>query len=502
MKKLYIFIALFLTSGIAFAQSDADVLRFSRTLPLGTARSAAMSGAFGALGGDISTLNVNPAGIGVFRKSEVSMTFSPDFGNTKSGGQTAHDNSFQLGDIGFVISLYNPNFDWKGINFGINYTNMNNFNRHTTQAIPNAPNSFSQYLAQDINGLIAYVLNQNPTANLEDYFNDLQWMGIQSNYILSDNENKDNPYYEPAIIGANQTKIIKEDGYQGEYAFSFGTNYKDKLYLGITIGLQNIYYKMRSLYTETPDQDNPYELEYFNFEERLKTTGVGTNFKFGVIYRPIPELRLGATIHTPTYYSMTDTYDSGMLTKYKFPVNGVTEYPSSTSYKYDYDLKTPWKAILSVAGVIQQKAILSFDYEYVNYSSARLKNGIDGYDYYEPDGSGVNNLIKEYLRSTHNFRLGAEYRINSMVSVRGGYSFYASPYKDNKDLNKIQTLSCGFGLNFGQFYCDAAYVYKFSKDITRFYSYYDVDPEYDVLAEPIDNKYNNHIAKVSVGMKF
>ena len=118
---------------------------------------------------------------------------------------------------------------------------------------------------------------------------------------------------------------------------------------------------MRSLYTETPDQDNPYELEYFNFEERLKTTGVGTNFKFGVIYRPIPELRLGATIHTPTYYSMTDTYDSGMLTKYKFPVNGVTEYPSSTSYKYDYDLKTPWKAILSVAGVIQQKAILSFD---------------------------------------------------------------------------------------------------------------------------------------------
>lgn len=220
MKKLYIFIALFLTSGIAFAQSDADVLRFSRTLPLGTARSAAMSGAFGALGGDISTLNVNPAGIGVFRKSEVSMTLSPDFGNTKSGGQTAHDNSFQLGDIGFVISLYNPNFDWKGINFGINYTNMNNFNRHTTQAIPNAPNSFSQYLAQDINGLIAYVLNQNPTANLEDYFNDLQWMGIQSNYILSDNENKDNPYYEPAIIGANQTKIIKEDGYQGEYAFS------------------------------------------------------------------------------------------------------------------------------------------------------------------------------------------------------------------------------------------------------------------------------------------
>ena len=94
MKKLYIFIALFLTSGIAFAQSDADVLRFSRTLPLGTARSAAMSGAFGALGGDISTLNVNPAGIGVFRKSEVSMTLSPDFGNTKSGGQTAHDNSF------------------------------------------------------------------------------------------------------------------------------------------------------------------------------------------------------------------------------------------------------------------------------------------------------------------------------------------------------------------------------------------------------------------------
>ncbi|WP_251622126.1 OmpP1/FadL family transporter [Odoribacter lunatus] len=493
MKTLYFLtILLFLVIG-GFAQTTTDVVRFSQSTNFGTARSTAMSGAFGALGGDLSVLSSNPAGIGVFRKSEISLTLSSLLSNTKSDGRSATDNSFQLGDLGAAIVFYSPDFDWRGFNFGINYTNMNNFNRHTDQYVAHSLSSFSQAIAHRANYDIEYDF---APSIMED-------IASQSNVILMDDATG---FYSPAFIGANQWKTIKEDGYQGEYTFSVGTNYKDKLYLGLSIGLQSIYYKSKSMYTETPDKDNPYELNYFDYMEQLKTTGVGTNVKFGVIYRPIPELRLGAAIHTPTYYSMTDRFYCDMFSSYKTPdAEGYYNYLSEPyEYKFDYELRTPWRALLSIATVIQQKAILSVDYEYIDYTSAKLSNGDGNYDFYDSEaGTGTNNDIKRYLRSTHNVRIGAEYRYNSLFSLRGGYSCYASPYKYDKDLHKLQTVSAGFGLNFGQFYCDVAYLYKFSKDTTLFYSYLDPDDaQYDVVSEAVSNKYNNHEARITLGIRF
>ncbi len=493
MKTLYILPALLLTALWGFSQTTADVVRFSQSTNFGTARSTAMSGAFGALGGDLSTFSTNPAGIGVFRKSEVSITPSLSFSNTKSGNRSASDNSFQIGDLGAVIAFYSPDFDWRGFNFGINYSGMNNFNLKTDQYIANSPTSFSQAIAQQAN--YDYAADFTPGI--------METLASQSNVILMDEATG---FYEPVIIGANQWKNIKEDGYQGEYAFTFGTNYKDKLYLGLTIGLQSIYYKSKSVYAETPDQDNPYDLDYFDYLQQLKTTGVGTNVKFGVIYRPIPELRLGAAIHSPTYYSMTDRYYSDMYALYLSPdAEGYYDYLSDPyAYKYDYDMRTPWRALLSVATVLNQKAILSVDYEYIDYASAKLSNGDGHYDFYDSaDGPGTNDDIKRYLRSTHNIRIGAEYRYNSLFSLRGGYSCYASPYKHDKNLLKLQTVSAGFGLNFGAFYCDAAYLYKFTKDTTLFYSYLDPeDASFDVISEPIRNKFNNHEARITLGIRF
>ncbi len=493
MIRFYILIGLLLIANIGFAQTMADVLRYSQTTNPGTARSAAMSGAFGALGGDLSSFSSNPAGIGVFRSSELSITPSLNFSTTKSNNRSANDNSFQIGDLGGVVSFYNSKFDWRGFNFGINYTNLNNFNRRTNQYVANSPNSFAQ--------MITHMANYD----IENGFGEsvLETMASETNVILFD---ENTGFYAPIIQEVNQYKTIKEEGNQGEYAFTFGTNYKDKLYLGLTIGLQSIYYKSTSIYTENP-AFNDSELDYYDYQEYLKTTGVAANFKFGVIYRPIPQLRLEAAIHTPTYYSMTDRYYSDMYSLYKTPdADGYYDYLSNPyEYKYDYNLRTPWRAILSAATVLQQKAILSIDYEYIDFTSAKLSNGDNGYDFYDSEeyGPGINNDIKRYLRATHNVRIGAEYRVNSITSTRIGYSLYASPYKHDKNLNKIQTVSAGFGLNFGQFYCDAAYIYKFSKDITSFYSYIDPDdPNFNVIAEPVTNKYNDHQVRVTLGVKF
>lgn len=491
MKKILTLTMILGIASFTYAQTEADALRFSRTANYGTARSAAMGGAFGALGGDISTLSTNPAGIGVFRKHEISFTPLINFTNTKSGEHSAADNSFQIGTLGGVFSFYNPNANWKSFNFGINYTNLNNFNRKTNQAVANWGNSLTDVWSLQANGYAP--------GELDIYGN-----GLAFNTYLIDTAGGYN-YHSALRDGelVNQYKTIKEDGYQGEYAISFGTNYKDKLYLGATIGIQSVLYKMSSTYSEVAPLDA--DLDFFNFNEYLKISGAGVNLKFGAIYRPIPELRLGVAVHTPTWYSMSQSIENSLYAQYQYTDPNIgrdqLSYEASSAddgeyyygpYRFDYDLKTPWRAILSVATVLKQKAIISVDYEYVDYGAAKYSDPSDGY----PDYPIINRNISEIYQGGHNLRAGAEYRFNSLFSLRGGYSYQGSPYKYAKKFDKIQSASGGFGLNFGQFYCDAAYTYRFAKNDTRFY---DLD---GVSADLISNKYINNEARITLGVKF
>ena len=61
------------------AQNELDALRYSNTGTGGTARSYAMANAFGALGADLSAFHINPAGLGLYRKSEVSIGLGNEF---------------------------------------------------------------------------------------------------------------------------------------------------------------------------------------------------------------------------------------------------------------------------------------------------------------------------------------------------------------------------------------------------------------------------------------
>lgn len=514
MKTLYFFPVLLLLAELVSAQTVSDIVKYSTTTSTGTARSAAMGGAFGALGGDLSSLSSNPAGIGVFRKSEISITPYLNIAKTTSNNRVENDASFQLGTFGGVIAFHNKNFDWRGFNFAINYTNLNNFNRATNQHIYNSSSSYTEIWAINANNAIYDLVGQEtaPSDNvLYDRLNYREQMAYNTGLIVY---NRERQAYEPTLLPGeevNQRQYIKEDGYQGEYDFSFGTNYKDKLYLGMTIGIQSIRYKFKSVFTGKGDEANYYALDRYNFSQYLETKGVGTNFKLGLIYRPLPEVRIGAAIHTPTFYSMTDDYTEDMHSEFYTPdINNNRVYDSYLpTERYNYDMQTPWKAIFSLATVLNQKVILSLDYEYSDYASAKFSKGDGGYDFYQADGTGVNDQISSGLKKTHNFKAGAEYRFNSVFSLRGGYSYWDSPYKTadvpdylKSDL-KIQAASGGFGLNFGVFYCDAAYICKFSKSTTNFYSYLDpLDSAYDVIANPVHNKYRNHEGRITLGVRF
>lgn len=473
------------------AQNFEDIVRFGRQPNPGTARSAAMGGAFTALGGDISAITNNPAGIGVFRRSELSFTPLLNFAKTEASGEKMNKTAFQMGGLGGVLSLYSSAFDWKGFNIGFYYTNLNNFNRDTRQIVPVSNNSFTDMLAMSAG-------NAN-SDNLDGFTTGLAYDA----YLLD--RDPETGYYR-SILGTDedvaQVKDINERGYQGEYTLAFGTNFQDKLYIGASIGIQNIYYKMTSQFQEAPDVNSPSGLDYYNFLEYKKMNGVGTNIKFGVIYRPIPELRIGAAIHSPTWYNMNYTMNTAMDSYFITSPTEKEEYRFWTpSYKMDidFDMRTPWRASVGLAAVLGQKAIISADYEFVKYTDAYFQNASDGYNY-----RGENDDIKLYLRPTHNFRTGAEFRANNIVSLRAGYSFWDSPYYEtDKSYNRVQSWSTGIGLNFGVFYCDAAFVHRQTKNETIFYSYYDAeDTTLDVVSQPTRNNFKTNEARITFGIRF
>lgn len=488
MKRLHILWMLCLACLTAGAQTFEDIARFGRYTNFGTARSTAMGGAFTALGGDLSALSINPAGIGVFRKSEINFSPLLNFNTTNSGYGEPQKTSFQVGNLGAAIAFYTPSFDWKSINFSINYTNLNNFNRKTQQLVGISSTSWTNALAAEAGDTPSDYLNSFTT-------------GLAYDTYLINYDTLKNLYFPVLKSGEDvaQQKNITEKGNQGEYTFSLGTNYKDKLYLGISIGIQSIYYKMESVYVEAPDENSPSGLDYYEFQEFNRINGVGTNIKVGFIYRPIPEVRIGAAIHSPTWYNLNHQIYTYMYSAF---LNNSDLDSGRDQFDYDaysgeldidYAMKTPWRAVVGLASVLGPKAIISADYEYTKYTSSRFDDASDGYSY-----AAENKDIKDFLRPTHSFRAGAEYRINSNFSFRAGYAFWDSPYHEaiKKSNNRLQAFSAGAGLNLGSFYCDAAYAYKKMKNQTQFYNYG------DIIAEPVNNKYHTHEIRLSLGIRF
>ena len=496
MKKLTIVSIFLFCSLITFAQNGDNVLRISRTSLYGTARSTAMGGAFGALGGDLSAIHVNPGGIGVFRLSEFNFTPYLDFDKTTSGMEM-DKTSFLIGNIGVVATYNIPRSNWKNFNFGVNYTNLNNFNRNT-----------SQYGGVNPNSSITDIWRLWANGNIRDELNEFTTSLAYDAYLLNLTGGATDDYMTPLSDDdqVGQEKYIKERGYQGEYALSLGGNYNDQLYLGVTIGLQNLHYDYYSEYQErNADNSTPvpavgFRMRNLYFDEYFNSNGTGINFKAGAIYRPVPEIRFGLAIHSPTYYTISAYAENGIYASYYMPPPGDDRFNfGNNAYtEYDYRLNTPWRFIASAATILAKRAIISMDYEYVDYTSAKLK------DSYRGEYDGVHDFLAYNAQETHNFRVGAELRANSFLSLRGGYAYWASPYAkgDWKEKNHIQTISGGIGLNFGNFYTDVAYLHKSSKDKDYFYNEYFSEYDATFVSAEIDTNYKNHEFRVSLGIKF
>lgn len=516
MKKSIVVILLSGLSLAATAQTVEDALRFSRITSSGSARSAAMGGAFGALGGDISSLNVNPASVGVFRKAEISYTSTLDFSRVSSDGLKSGSTTYLIGNIGGVCGFYNEDNDWRSFGFGVTYNQLANYNQRTYQEVLNSPTSLTDVYAAQSQGIDPRDLSIFNTALFYDSF--LTYLTDDGKYhsiLETDGETAE-------LV--NQYKKARERGYLGELAFSFGTNYRDKLYLGLMVGIQILEYKVSSTYSELAEENAPSLLDYYNFDEYNKLIGGGINLKAGIIYRPIPELRFGAAIHTPTWFGVEHTLENSVYSAfttekdasigrdypdYYFSSSGYDEYNDPDIFRFR--MRTPWRANLSFATVLAGRLILSMDYEYVNYQAVKYnKPRSYAYEEYEEDGIAgeveslsenmdygpVNREIKRVYRPTHNFRAGAELRVASFFSLRGGYAYQESPYKGAVgDLGKLHAVSGGFGVNVDLFFIDFAFTQKLMKNQTRFYDYEGIS------AIPVNNKFTNKEFRLTLGVK-
>ena len=472
MKKIIIISIISCTlTGAVWAQSSDDAMLFSRNYSGGTARSVGMSGAFGAIGGDLSVLSTNPAGLAVYRGSE--FTFTPGLvftsTNAKYDGTFNDKNThFIINNIGYVYTknLYNEK-GLQSVNFGISYNRLSDFYSDTYVRKAKATTSMLDEFVYYGNGLDDG-LGYRPSEELSAFYEGLAW----GTYAINFDDTKQEYFSEYNNRGYGQPlyRSMSTRGGVGEYDFSIGLNINHTIFWGATLGFQDIYFRDYYYHEENPGFEH---MRYFNFSDEYSVNGVGLNFKTGIIYRPFQMLRLGAAIHTPTYIWMRPYQWTGMSTSWNtLPAEDESnpiylDAESDPSEKYR--LSTPWRYHISAATVLGTIGVIDVDMEIVDYSSCHIfPKSI--YDIENGD-------ISKYLKTAVNVKGGAEIRLGPLY-LRGGIAYYGNPYAVRDDysteykntLKSTMSYSGGIGFRARSFYMDVAYL--FMKQPERFNKLY------------------------------
>lgn len=471
MKK-YISILIFgLSFTAAQSQDVSDALRLSQDNTNGTARFRAMSGAFGALGGDLSALNVNPAGSVVFSNNQFTATLNNYNTHNSSnyfGTKTKEtNNSFDLNQAGavFVFNNNDKRSDWKKFAVAINYDNMNNFDNKIISAGTNQ-NSVANYFLSYANanatqGGIYLGSLQNGYYEDFNYADQQALLGYQA-YIINPvtNDPANNTAYTSNVRpGGNyyQQNTLSTKGYNGKLSFNASAQYQDWLSVGLNLNSHftdyrqttSFYEKNSNTLTATSMVNN------LTFRNELYTYGTGFSFQLGAIAKASKEVRLGLAYQSPTWYTLNDELTQS-ITATSSDTSGQLApdvYDPKVINVYDpYGLKTPGKWTGSFAYIFGKKGLISIDYAIKDYSKALFTPK----DQFKNSSNNTDNNIPSWLKTSAELRLGAEYKIKQW-SLRGGYRFEQSPYKDKKTVGDLTGYSTGLGYNFGNTKLDLAF---------------------------------------------
>lgn len=510
-----------------------DIFNSSTTqFSLGTARSAAMAGAMTSLGADASSMSINPAGMGMYRSNEIVFTPMMTFSRAKSNAAAFEGNSknrFGIGNFSMVAKLRESSTGVTAINMGIAYNRLADFNYKYSFATQGTAGSSS--IADIFAGQLAagQITSTQLKGNYDgagyfmwDRFDPTYWgaiLGYKTGLINDSNGGWGRDMIGSAA-GVDGYTTVESKGSAGEWVWSLGMNFGSKFYLGFSLGAatinreRHIYYGEGYSYTADPALN--YQMEHFNYDQVAKMKGTGVNFKIGAIYRPIESLRIGVAFHTPTYYSVTYSYQGGMTSEikannnvddYKLDSNGYIRPPFSEETivlvddgDYSWSYTSPTRLMFGVSYTIAKQLILSVDYERDWYNSMRLKDS--------PYGALYKGYIKDTFKGSNTVRAGAEWRFIPQMAVRMGYGLWSGALTDNTAIYsspvtyRTEYMSAGFGVALSKhFTIDATY--QFCKNnMTPYKTFYGYDSSIDIASPTINTTLERHNLLLSLTVHF
>lgn len=526
MKKIFLTGIIGICSIGAYAQLPEDVLNIHWHTKGGTARSLGFGNAMNALGGDMSTINNNPAGLGFYKTNELSITPSLNFinGSADFRGSSANPetkNALNFSTIGVALTNNTPYSKWTSRAFGFSVSRVADFNSRTFYKGRNDYSSYSENLANEFFGFFVNQIEQNPSLTNETIIDNAlnsnalslkTKMGLYT-YLV---DLVDNPSTSTTDVISRaeeigeviQSNFIETKGGINEVSFGYGWNMNDRIYFGGSIGAAILNYSRQSVFREEdPNGSGNNQFDFSEYREDFTVKGMGINAKLGVIIKPIEKLRIGATVHTPTVYGLKETVSSVMVTNIDLDRTSGEDYRvSSTTFTddvvptYNYDYRTPWKFGLGVSyfisednDITKQRGFITADVEFVNLSKSTFKS-LDQYDtdYFKD----VNNAVRNIYTNTVNFRVGGELKFTEIL-VRAGYGYYANPNSDPELKANIQNISGGLGYRKSGIFFDLAYVHSIRTNVN--FPYLLESPRLNTFAET-KNTLGSIVA--TIGFKF
>ena len=482
IKLNYVLAALALLLTIpCYAQEPADALRYSWLTQNGTARNQAIGGAGASLGGEFTSLFINPAGLGFYKTDEFVVTpgytLKSVLSNYLSTASSSNRNNFVLGASGLLFSSPSTSATGSSRNFtfAIGVNRMADFNNNIYYKGTNTLSSYSEKYLEE--------LTSNNVTDVNDAEKNYPFgSSLAFNTFLIDTlqgtDGSVTGYRSLAnpAFGLIQENTIHTSGGITDVSFGGGADIKEKLFLGGTLSFPFLNYRRNSSYRETDASGNTNNnFNYFKEDETLQTKGVGINVKLGVIYKPKDNVRLGLAVHTPTFYGLTDEYNATITTDLEGYGGAGTKTQQSTDLnngallQSKYNLVTPFKLIASgslifheAQDVKQQLGFITADIEYVNYKGNTFKpfdnTDQSATDYYH----SLNKALGNEYKGAVNVKIGGEMKFNTYMFRLGG-AYYGNPYKNESA--SLYKLSGGAGYRNKGIFIDLTYIYSLTKDV-------------------------------------
>ncbi|WP_298760529.1 outer membrane protein transport protein [uncultured Psychroserpens sp.] len=468
MKKLTILVIGVLSMSNIMAQDISDALRYSQDEIQGSARFRALSGAFGALGGDMSAVSINPAGSAIFSRSHASISLSGlniDNDVTYFNGQSTSSDSktdINQGGAAFVFSNNNENSPWRKFVLSVAYDKTANYDDQWSANGQNT-NSIDNYFLAFAQGKRLDEISAFPGETISEAYGEIgaffgfgnqqAFLGYESFILEPDANTDENTIYTSNIAPGtfNQNYNYTSRGYNGKVSFNASAQYDDRLYLGINLNTHFINFERFTSFNESNSNTGSL-VTNVGFDNNLLTTGNGFSFQLGAILKLTNELRAGFTYNSPTWLTISEETSQYVETVRNDGSGNISTFinPNIINIFPDYRLQSPGKITGSLAYVFAEQGLLSFDYSRRNFKNTKFRPTSDAFF------AAQNDIIDDVFKIANTYRVGGEYKVKQF-SFRGGYRFEESPYEDDTFYGDLTGYSLGLGYNFGNTRLDITY---------------------------------------------